>query len=254
MATRATRRTAATPPEPRRVLDAAAHSVPGSNHDVNEDRAHAGTVLFALADGMGGHRAGDVAAETALAAVRMAEAALSDHVCTAEELRAVIEAANDDVRERARRDQLEGMGTTLTTLAIHGDAADVAWAGDTRAYRLRGDDLQQLTSDHSAVRRLVDQGVLDPEDVDDDPRRNMITRAVGIRDDARPDVTSLHVRPADRLLICSDGVTDVLDDATIAALVGSTPDAATAAQDLVDAAVRAGTTDDATALVVVVVA
>ena len=234
-----------------RVGDAAARSRTGAMHACNEDRAYVGAVVFAVADGMGGAPSGDVAAQTAVSAVRVADEHLDTRAPLADQLHAAVVAANHEIRVRAHAEpECAGMGTTLTAVAVSAGQAWVAWVGDSPALLVRNGVGEKLVAEHSLVRQLVDWGELDAREARDHPQRNVITRALGPRARVRVDMTVAAVHPGDRLVICSDGVTGALDVAAIADLVATAADTAEACERLVDRAVGAGASDDVTALVV----
>ena len=197
-----------------------------------------------LADGMGGLRAGEVASATAVAVIMehlTGQAGGTGHgngsVPTATLLRDALGAANRRVRALAesRRDYA-GMGTTVVIGALHDGRFVAAHVGDSRAYRFRAGELARLTDDHSLVQQLVEQGILSPDEARRSPNRNIVTRAVGIEDDVEPDVTEVDARDGDLFLLCSDGLTDMVDDPTIArccAEFGSDP------KQIVDALIEA---------------
>jgi protein phosphatase len=197
---------------------------------------------------MGGHRGGEVASATALAALRQAMA-------SGESLRDAIEGANDAVLDRSGSDrELEGMGTTLTagTLGTDGNML-IGHVGDSRAYLLRDGELSQITNDHSLVEEMVRGGELTPEQAESHPRRSIITRALGIDAAVDVDVYPVDLHPGDRILLCSDGLTTMLRSDEIEGILDDEPDARRAAQRLVDAANAAGGEDNITALVVEVI-
>jgi serine/threonine protein phosphatase PrpC len=197
-----------------------------------------------LADGMGGLRAGEVASATAVAVIMehlTGQTGGTGHgngsVPTATLLRDALGAANRRVRALAesRRDYA-GMGTTVVIGALHDGRFVAAHVGDSRAYRFRAGELARLTDDHSLVQQLVEQGILSPDEARRSPNRNIVTRAVGIEDDVEPDVTEVDARDGDLFLLCSDGLTDMVDDPTIArccAEFGSDP------KQIVDALIEA---------------
>jgi PPM family protein phosphatase len=177
-----------------------------------------------LADGMGGLRAGEVASATAVAAImeHLAGRAGIDpdgngSPPSATLLRDALGLANRRVRALAEsRREYAGMGTTVVIGALHRDRFVAAHIGDSRAYRFRAGELARLTADHSLVQQLVEQGILSPDEARHSPNRNIVTRAVGIDDDVEPDVTEVDARDDDLFLLCSDGLTDMVDDVTIA--------------------------------------
>ncbi|HEX6312283.1 MAG TPA: Stp1/IreP family PP2C-type Ser/Thr phosphatase [Acidimicrobiia bacterium] len=201
--------------------------------------------LFAVADGMGGHQAGEVASATALEALRA-------EVENGAPVRDAIASANTAVLERAAADEsLRGMGTTMTagTLAA-GNTFLVGHVGDSRAYLFRDGDLSQVTEDHSLVEELVREGELTPEQAEVHPQRSIITRALGIEPGVQVDLYTLDLHQGDRLLICSDGLTGMVRTDDIAGILRREPDPQRAANQLVEAANAAGGEDNITALVI----
>ncbi len=222
----------------------------GRVRDGNEDDllVDARTSLVAVADGMGGHRAGEVASATALEALRAA-------VANGQPIRDAIAVANAAVVEKSTSDpELQGMGTTVTagTLASGGTLL-VGHVGDSRAYLVRDGELSQVTKDHSLVEEMVREGELTPEQAEVHPQRSIITRALGIDPDVEVDVYPIELHAGDRILMCSDGLTTMVRPDEIAGILGREDDAEQAAQQLVDAANAAGGEDNVTALVVDVV-
>ena len=201
--------------------------------------------LVAVADGMGGHNAGEVASATALEALRAA-------VASGEPLREAIEGANEAVLEKSESNrEFYGMGTTLTAGMLGTDGSlTIGHVGDSRAYLSRDGELRQVTDDHSLVEELVRGGELTPEQAEVHPQRSIITRALGI--DPRVDVDEypIELQPGDRILLCSDGLTTMVRPEEIANILGREPDPRRAAQLLVDAANAAGGEDNITAVIV----
>ncbi|TMD26941.1 MAG: Stp1/IreP family PP2C-type Ser/Thr phosphatase [Chloroflexi bacterium] len=226
-----------------------ARSDVGRVRDVNEDRFVVHPPLFLVADGMGGQNAGDVAAGMT---ADMLEAAVVDGtIATPADLRSAIERANRAVHDRAATDDdLAGMGTTCTAMLIVGSRIHLAHAGDSRAYLLRDGGLRQLTVDHTLVQRLVDEGRASAEDVARHPQRNVILRAVGAAADLEVEELDVDIRPGDRVLLCSDGLTGAVPTDEIAATLRDVADPAAAAARLVDLANAAGGADNVTAIVV----
>jgi len=214
----------------------------------NEDAYVCDPPLFAIADGMGGAQAGEIASQLAAAAIAEAERGIHGEDAVAE----LVQAANARVYRRAVDDPAAaGMGTTVTVALV--DAAErsvtIGHVGDSRAYRVRGDALEQLTADHSLVAELVRTGRLTPEQAADHPHRSVITRAVGTEPSVDVDTFTLEALAGDLYLLCSDGLTDMIDDSEILeqAKAGERrPDAV--AQRLVDAANRAGGSDNITVI------
>jgi PPM family protein phosphatase len=201
--------------------------------------------LVAVADGMGGHRAGEVASATALEALRAA-------VASGQPLRDAIEGANDAVLEKSVSDQeLAGMGTTLTAGMLGSDGyLVVGHVGDSRAYLVRDGELTQITHDHSLVEEMVRGGELTREQAEVHPRRSIITRALGIDPEVEVDEYPIELRPGDRILFCSDGLTTMLRPDEMASILSREHDPKRAAQLLVDAANAAGGEDNITAVIV----
>src|SRR3954471_4096987 len=200
--------------------------------------------LFAIADGMGGHRAGEVASATALEALRASVASgtgLGDAITSANA--AVFSKATDD-------ESLSGMGTTLTALVPDGDRVLVGHVGDSRAYLLRDGELRQLTTDHSLVQEFIREGRLTEEQAAVHPQRSIITRALGVEPDVEVDVYPVPLHAGDRILLCSDGLSTMLRSDDIAGLLRRESDPTRAANLLVDAANAAGGEDNITTIVV----
>lgn len=219
----------------------------------NEDRYLVAEPLFAVADGMGGHAAGEVASATAVETLREA---FTDHTPTG--LAAAARAANRAVWEEAQASpDLRGMGTTLVALALVGDPGHeqlaAANVGDSRLYRLHDGELSQLTSDHSLVGQLVASGALTPEEAEVHPRRNVLTRALGVDPEVDVDLVTVEVEQGDRYLLCSDGLPRELSDDQMASLLRRLADPDEAARELVSQARTHGGSDNVTVVVIDVV-
>jgi PPM family protein phosphatase len=229
-----------------RFSQGAATSV-GRVRQVNEDSYLAVPPLFVVADGMGGHGAGNVASRIAIEEMK-ACAALRP--LFAEAVLTALEYANRYITER---DEANRMGTTVTGLAaleaLGGDQLMVFNVGDSRVYRLAGGRMEQVTVDHSEVEELVLAGVITREQARTHPRRNVITRALGSEAGGHPDHWLLPVIAGDRYLICSDGLFSELPDAAIGPLLAAGPPQR-AAEELVAAANEAGGHDNVTVIVV----
>jgi protein phosphatase len=220
---------------------------PGRKRRHNEDAYVLQPPLFAIADGMGGAQAGEIA--SALAAGALKDAAVDG----GGESRVVelIQEANRRVHERASTDAAtSGMGTTMTVALVELDGTvTIGHVGDSRAYRLRDERLEQLTNDHSLVAELVRRGELTPEEAEVHPQRSVITRALGTDPDVDVDAFSVETRPGDVYLICSDGLSDMVDAPTIEEIVRShRTDLKRAADALVQAANKRGGEDNITAI------
>lgn len=200
--------------------------------------------LFAVADGMGGHRAGEVASATAVEALRASVAAGSP-------VDEAIRAANAAVLEKSDADtDLAGMGTTMTAVVSPGDGdAVIGHVGDSRAYLLHEGELSQLTDDHSLVEELVREGRLTSEQAEVHPQRSIITRALGIESDVDVDRYTVPAVVGDRVLLCSDGLTTMVRADDIASILRREPHPGHAAEQLVDAANEAGGEDNITVVV-----
>ncbi len=222
----------------------------GRVRSTNQDDFGAGDDLFVLADGMGGHRGGEVASAEAVAGVLG-----SFDERTRVGLARAVDRANQAVFGRAAGDvDLFGMGTTLCALALvrseGGDVLAVANVGDSRVYRYGEGRLTQVSDDHSLVADLVRAGDLTEEEAVRHPQRNILTRALGIESALSVDTWELPVRADDRYLLCSDGLFNEIDDDRIAVLLAGPNNPELTAASLVRAAVDAGGHDNVTALVV----
>jgi serine/threonine protein phosphatase PrpC len=215
----------------------------------NEDSAYAGPHLLAVADGMGGHAAGEVASAATITTIAPLDArhlgpdlvgALADAVAT----------ANLRLQELIISDPaIEGMGTTLTALLWSEGYAALCHIGDSRAYRLRNGQFLQITHDHTLVQSLVDEGKITEDDVATHPHRSLLLRALDGRTVAEPDLTQLDTLPGDRYLLCSDGLSGVVTEQTLYQTLSSVRDPDKAALQLVELAIRGGGPDNITVIV-----
>ena len=233
------------------VFECVSRTHVGCRRKVNEDSLAVRTDrgLWAVADGMGGHEAGDVASskvteallrlpivygldnlvESAVGALQRVNAELIDL------------AGSSDIKRR--------IGSTVVGLAMAGDQYRCFWAGDSRAYRLRDGQIEQLSRDHSMVQELVEAGMLSPEDAEHHPNANIITRAVGVNDELKVDTVQGEARPGDLFLMASDGITRLVEDRELAAVLTSRdPDAA--ADLLIDTSLSRGAPDNVTLVIV----
>ena len=210
----------------------------------NEDCYLAESPLFAVADGMGGHRGGEVASHLALDTVEAmhlrGEGTLADQVREAN--RAVFQRSGEDRK-------VAGMGTTLTAALVDGDGLHLAHVGDSRAYLLRGGSLRQLTDDHTLVNRMVKAGEITRAEAEVHPHRNVVTRALGTEPEIPVDEQSVALLEGDRILLCSDGLTGMVTEDQIQAILETTDEPQQAADRLIRAANRAGGIDNITAVV-----
>ena len=202
--------------------------------------------LWAVADGMGGHGHGDLAADLVIDAfARMPHAPGGRRL-----LGQAFAAAHAEVRRRARRDGLGEIGATVVALLIEGEHGTLAWAGDSRAYRLRRGVLERLTRDHSLVQELVDRGEISEAEAEWHPHRNVVTRAVGAGEQVEPAFADLLFEEGEVLLLCSDGLTRCVSDAEIGMLLAGAGDPGQSCRVLVEAALAAGAPDNVSAVVV----
>jgi protein phosphatase len=224
----------------------------------NQDQLLLAAPVFAVADGMGGHAAGEVASLTAVDALRAA----FEHgpVASPQALAEAARAANRAVWDTAQTDaELYGMGTTLTALALVPDGAGaetvaVVNVGDSRTYRFSDGDLEQVTLDHSYVAELVAEGRIDEAEAEVHPQRHVLTRALGVAPDVDVDLLVIPPVPGDRYVLCSDGLSREVTDAQVAALLRRLSDPGDAARELVATAKLHGGSDNITVVVVDVVA
>jgi protein phosphatase len=213
----------------------------------NEDALLIEPPLYAVADGMGGHRAGEIASRVALEELLANAPARLD----AKALARAVRAANRGVIAAAAKSRTRsGMGTTLTAAMVDGPRIALAHVGDSRAYLLHDGRLERLTEDHSMVGDLIRAGTLTEEEARFHPQRSVITRALGSDPNMLADVFDVEAAPGDRLLLATDGLTGMLADEYIAEILATEKDPARAVQTLVDAANRAGGYDNITVVVV----
>ena len=217
----------------------------GLVRDNNEDSGFAGPYLLLVADGVGGAAAGEVASSTA-AYVTTAMSMIFRDRDPLDLLQQAVALSHEQLRlgvalDPARR----GMATTLTALLTDGERVGLVNVGDSRAYLLRAGRLQRLTTDHTLVQSLVDAGHLSAEQAQRDPRRSLVLRSVDAVTAPEPDLRWVEVQEGDRLLVCSDGLTDLVPETTVSELLG-TPSRASAATALVRAALDTGGRDNVT--------
>lgn len=231
-------------------ISAAGDTHAGQVRRGNEDALLVGSSVFAVADGMGGHVAGEVASETALGAIaRLDGKVFADADEALEALRSAVRRANEHVLGRADEDpDLRGMGTTLTVAMIEHRRLHVAHVGDSRAYLLRDAELHRLTQDHTLVQDLVDDGQITPQEAAEHPQRSVITRAIGVAEDLEVDAATVSLQRGDRILLCSDGLTNVVGEREIAVELDGAADLETAIDDLIEWANERGGPDNITAV------
>ena len=242
--------------------------------DVGRERAHnedailvdAERKLVVLADGMGGYQAGEVASQLAVDVVRedTSDATLTEvdlgridpdtGISVAmRQLRGAIEKANNRICSVARgREELNGMGTTIVAARFYDGRVGIAHVGDSRCYRLRENVLEQLTRDHSYVQDQLEKGLISEDEAKHSPQKNLITRALGIDAIAEADVQEFRTRPGDTYLLCSDGLSDLVDDESLQAELVTDQSPAERTKTLIDAANANGGRDNISVIVVVV--
>ncbi|HHY92798.1 MAG TPA: Stp1/IreP family PP2C-type Ser/Thr phosphatase [Firmicutes bacterium] len=225
-----------------------------NNEDAYWEGGDAGWHLAVVADGMGGHQAGEVASRVAVEVVgRLVQAAdpagKSPAACQ-QLLSTAVARANEKVYALARQEPaFAGMGTTLTAALIHGSALELAHVGDSRAYRLRAGRLELLTEDHSLVQELVNKGTLSPAEARFHPQRHILTRALGTEPELKVDLKHQETLPGDVLLLCTDGLSGVLEDAELEEVLNRVPRREVTAE-LVHRANSKGGRDNITVVVV----
>jgi serine/threonine protein phosphatase PrpC len=219
----------------------------GLRREHNEDTYYADAELglWLVADGMGGHEFGEVASA-------LARDAVVREVKAGKALPEAIRSADEEIiRQSRRRAESLPMGTTMVALRVNGNKFELAWVGDSRAYLWNG-QLRQLSSDHSYVQELIDQGAITAEQARSHPHRNVVTQALGVTDPDNLKVETIagELRPGFQILLCSDGLTEEVDDATIASLLGHNELSAQECVDhLVSAALDGGGSDNVTVVV-----
>ncbi|MCL1846386.1 MAG: Stp1/IreP family PP2C-type Ser/Thr phosphatase [Coriobacteriia bacterium] len=219
----------------------------GCVRDHNEDSLLVKAPLYVIADGMGGHAAGEIASELAIKTLDEAQLTQLDP----DTLRHAVTEANRRVIDGARRGLgRHGMGTTLTAALIEGNRLLLAQVGDSRAYLVHEGQLRQLTRDHSLVGELLSTGKITEEEARLHPNRSVITRALGSDASVQPDLYEIRLHEGDRLLLCSDGLNTMLDDTEIEELLQYYPDSQEAADALIVAANNAGGFDNTTVIVI----
>jgi len=232
------------------ILRTAASSDVGLRRRGNEDcfAVEPSLGLCLVADGMGGHSAGQVA--SALAAEAMVNAVRSGSgkgEALAERLRRAVEEANRVIWEAARnRRAYAGMGTTVVALLVEGGRAGLAHVGDSRAYRIRDRHIRQLSDDHSVVGELLRRQEISADDAREHPHRHVLTRALGVRGQVEADLAELTLQPGDLFVLCSDGLTNHVEDDEIAKLAYDVPDLDECCESLIELANSRGGEDNST--------
>jgi PPM family protein phosphatase len=235
------------------ALRYAVRSDVGLLREGNEDSAYAGPNLLAIADGMGGHAAGEVASSVAISALAGLDADLPQDQLLGS-LAAAVAQANNTLHEMSVEDpSVEGMGTTLTALLWSKGTIAICHIGDSRAYLLRDGDFHQITRDHTLVQSLVDDGRLSPAQAATHPQRSLVMRALQSGTEAEPDLSLIEAKAEDRYLLCSDGLSDVVSEDTLRDTLSQCTDREQAVTQLIELAIRGGGPDNITCIVADVV-
>ncbi len=229
----------------------------GLYREANQDRytilqLSNNAVFAAVCDGMGGENGGGIASECAIETIAgaiqngwredMGETSVKSLLVTA------INAANITIFDKAQQDQkLKGMGTTIVAALVQGNTAHIVHVGDSRAYLVGKETIQQLTTDHTVVQYLIESGELSPQQAADHPNKHLITRAVGVSEQLQADYTQLQLQPEERILMCTDGLTNHVSEQEIFTLCRG--DVSQCAKQLVDLANRNGGSDNITAVI-----
>jgi PPM family protein phosphatase len=242
---------------PMHAIDYAGLSDTGRRRTSNQDRWGISPEqgLFIVADGVASSSHGDLAAEMVVQRLptylqRHFGSVGLDDPSAPERLGGAIAEISKDLRSGADDPELAGASTTVVAVVVQGLRALVGHLGDSRGYLYRGQRLYRLTRDHSLIQALIDVGEVEPEDARGHPSRSVITRHVGMAPPAHPDVSPVDLAPSDRMLLCSDGLHGVLDDAAVAQILGSAPDPGAACAALIAAANDGGGPDNITAIVI----
>lgn len=232
------------------IFETAARTHEGRTRTVNEDSylLRPGSGLWAVSDGMGGHTAGRMASSVVVEELGRVNDAASARDLLAECTRG-LERANQRLRDAAAAMEIDLIGATVVILLVHAGAYACIWSGDSRIYRVRDGAITQLTRDHSEAEDLVADGVLTREEARHWPRRNVVTRAIGVSSNMELEIVDGTVEVGDSFILCSDGLTGYLDAAEILALVARQEPKA-AADALVDQALERGGLDNVTVVVV----
>jgi PPM family protein phosphatase len=232
------------------ALRYAARSNVGLVRQENQDSGYAGPHLLAVADGMGGHAAGDVASSIAIGEMVSLDGESHGADDALDLLAEALRTANSELRDAMRRQpELQGMGTTVTALLRTGNKIAVAHIGDSRAYLLRDGTLTQITHDHSFVQSLVDEGRITEEEAEGHPQRSLVTRVLTGQHDDEPDLAMREAHVGDRYLLCSDGLSGFVARDTIHEVLGQGLPPGVTADRLVELAMRAGAPDNVTCII-----
>ncbi|HYO18080.1 MAG TPA: Stp1/IreP family PP2C-type Ser/Thr phosphatase, partial [Dermatophilaceae bacterium] len=232
------------------ALHYAARSDVGLVRAENQDSGYAGPHLLVVADGMGGHAAGDVASSIAIGEMVSLDGENPSAATALDRLAAALRTANRELREAMQRQpELLGMGTTVTALLRTGNKIAVAHIGDSRAYLLRSGTLTQITHDHSFVQSLIDEGRISEEEAQGHPQRSLVTRVLTGQHEDEPDLAMREAHVGDRYLVCSDGLSGFVARETIQEILVQDQPPGAAADALVGLALRAGAPDNVTCII-----
>ena len=206
-------------------------------------------LLAIVADGMGGHNAGEIASSEAVKTLKASITSADDNPKDALEI--AIQCANNEIYNMSKNaPSLHGMGTTITACVILNNKVTAAQVGDSRLYLVRGGEITQITKDHSLVEMLLESGSITKEDAKHHPQKNVITRALGTNNSVETDIYEFDVLDDDVILLCSDGLVNMLDDGVILSMITECPDFSDIAKDLVKAAENAGGDDNITVILI----
>lgn len=228
----------------------------GKVRKVNQDCVFSSTVpvgclpnLFIVADGMGGHKAGDIASRLTVDSVvdKLSKVNSKDYISVITDT--IIKVNKEVIDKAAESQDYEGMGTTLVVATVFENILKVANVGDSRLYVI-GEDIIQITRDHSLVEEMVINGQLDRADARVDKRKNIITRAIGGESKVEAEMFSVELKPEDKILMCSDGLSNMVDDTEILEIINREPDIEKAARMLIDAANENGGKDNISVVIV----
>lgn len=223
----------------------------GLHREENEDSGLVATNLIAVADGMGGYVGGEIASRTIITTLKELLPIITNEEIDRESrediYRSSVESMDAAIAaEIHARPELDGMGTTLTSIALVGDHAVLLHIGDSRAYRIRGKSITQISHDHTIVQELLDQGRLTPDEIADHPQRSYLTQALMGKENLTPILTAFPIQKGDIYLVCSDGLTNVVDEGKIVAAFGE--DLQLAVNTLIDLTYKNGAPDNVTVI------
>jgi protein phosphatase len=222
----------------------------GNIRENNEDSIFIGDYYAVVADGMGGHNAGDVASKLIIESIENAFSEKSSEDITPKDLKKAISDANKEVWGNAKRNpERKGMGSTVTLAVFKGSKVFIGQVGDSRAYKYSDANLTQITKDHSYVQQLIDEGHITKKEAIKHPKRNVITRAVGAHIDVEIDFFAVDIKPGDVILLCSDGLISCVSDSEIADILSG--DISSASERLVKVALDFGGYDNISVVIAV---